>query len=240
MSRRISWLVIAIAVFVTLAVIVYSRQAPAGRRQGPAVKQMFAEPQQRRASAEQTPTPANENTPKETCSLSLAQAPDIGGIRLGMTLEEVLALFPGSKENSEVRVDLGRPASQLGETSLVINPEAYESGSKFPGAKQIAFTLLDGRVSNFTVGYNGPKWKHVDEFVAKFSEGRNLPAAWEGYVGMDTALKSLKCDGFEISVFAGGKNGSANNVRINDLVADRKLKERRAKAIEKAEKAAKP
>ena len=153
-----------------------------------------------------------------------------------MTSEEVLALFPGSKDDAEVRPLLSRPPSQFGESELLIRPAKYESKEKFVGIKQITFTLLDGRVSDFTVGYNGPEYSHVDKFVAKFIEGTNLPAAdqWEAYVGMDNSLKILKCTDFEIRVFAGGPGGNLNYVLVKDLEAEKKLKERRDKARARA------
>jgi hypothetical protein len=186
----------------------------------------------------------NEPAPTKAspCTLPMSQAPDIGGLKLGMTLEQVLELFPGSREDSEVKAVLARPASPVGMSSLSINPQKYESKGKFALIKQFSLTLLDGRVASFNAGYDGPKWKDVDEFVTKFSEGRNLPAAdaWEPYVGLDTQLKSLKCDGFEISVFAGGEGGNLNYVQAKDLVADQELRGRRKKAREKAAKEAKP
>ena len=180
---------------------------------------------------------------KPTCQLTLAGAPDIKGLRLGITPEQVLALFPGSEEDAELRSSLSRPAGLLGVSSFVIRPNRYEpSKEKFAGINQITFTLLDGHVSNFTIGYNGPEYSHVDKFVAKFTEGTNLPAAdqWEAYVGMDTQLKILKCTEFEIRVFAGGQGGNLDYVLMSDLVADQKLKERRKKAREKATPETKP
>jgi hypothetical protein len=153
-----------------------------------------------------------------------------------MTPDEVLAVFPGSKDDAEVRSSLSRPASPFGVSSFVIRPDKFESKEKFAGISQILFSLLDGRVSSFSVGYDGPEWPHVDKFVAKFIEGTNLPAAeaWEAYVGMDTQMKTLKCTDFEARVFAGGERGNLNYVLMRDLVADKTLKERRAKASEKA------
>ena len=173
---------------------------------------------------------------KTTCTLTMAGAPDIKGLRLGMTPDEVLALFPGSKDDSEVRSSLSRAPSEFGVSSFVIRPAQYQSKEKFAGVNQITFTLLDGRVSTFSVGYNGPEYSHVDKFVAKFVEGTSLPPAdqWEAYVGMDTQLKTLKCKDFEARVFAGGQDGNLNYVLMRDLEADKKLKERRAKARAKA------
>jgi hypothetical protein len=172
---------------------------------------------------------------KLPCTLTVDQAPDIKGLKLRMTTEEVLALFPGSKDDAEVRSSLSRPPSQFGESSFAITPDRYESKDKFAGISRITFTLLDGRVSTLYVGYNGPEYSHVDKFVAKFSEGTNLPTgAWEPYVGMDNNLKILKCADFEIRVFTGGKGGSLNYVRVHDLEAEKKLNERQKKAEEKA------
>jgi hypothetical protein len=171
---------------------------------------------------------------KPTCQLTLAGAPDISGLKLGMTAKDVLALFPGSSEDAEVRSSLSRPGP-FGTSSFSITPDKYESKEKFAGINQITLRLLDGRVSNFRFGYNGPEYSHVDKFVAKFTEGKNLPAdAWEPYVGMDNNLKTLKCTDFEIQVFAGGQGGNLNYVDIRDLEADKKLKERRDKGRAKA------
>src|SRR6266478_4656524 len=169
----------------------------------------------------QSPAQTNNASAQEkpTCQLTLAGAPDIKGLRLGMTTDEVLALFPGSKDDAEVRTSLSRPPSQFSVSSFLIRPEKYESKGKFAGVNQITFTLLDGRVSTFSVGYNGPEYSHVDKFVVKAVEGTNLPPAdqWEAYVGMDTQLKTLKCQDFEVRVFAGGQGGNLNYVLMRDL-----------------------
>jgi hypothetical protein len=182
------------------------------------------------------PTGASTTQDRVPCTLNLAGASDIKGIKLGMTGEGVLALFPGSKEDAEVRSDLSKPPNQFGGSSFVIRPEKYEWKDKFPGISRITFTLLDGRISTFTVSYNGPEYSHVDKFVAKFVEGTNLPAIdqWESYVGMDTQMKTLKCADFEIRIFAGGKGGNLNYVLAKDLEAEKKLQEREKKAEEKA------
>ena len=188
----------------------------------------------------QTPAQTSNASAQEkpTCQLTLAGAPDIKGLRLGMTTEEVLTLFPGSKEDTDVRPFLSRPPSQFGESELLIRPAKYESKEKFAGIKQITFTLLDGRVSDFTVGYDGPEYSHVDKFVAKFIEGTSLPTTdqWEAYVGMDNSLKILRCTDFETNVFIGGPGGNLNYVMMKDLEAEKKLKKR----MDEAEKKAKP
>jgi len=243
MSRRIIWLTIASSIFVALAIMVYSKQSIIGSGQRDGTPQP-ASLQQQSGIAKQTPNSnespgqtANPGGPKAICSLFVAQAPDIQGLKLGMTSDEVLADFPGSRDDAEVRSDLSRPP-QYGGTRFLIRPDKFGVKEKFAGIKKITFTFLDGRVSAMNAGYDGPEWKNVDEFVAKFSEGKTLPPAdaWEAAIGMDTQLKTLKCSGFEISIFAGGKGGNINYVQLRDLAAEKELANRRAKAREKAEK----
>ena len=174
------------------------------------------------------PRPRKRKTPQ----LTLAQAPSLDGLKLGMTPAQVLALFPGSETDKEVQSDLSRPASKFGVSSFMIRPAKYPSATKFSDVSQINFMLLDGRVSTLYVGYEKPVWAHVDEFVAEFNKERNLPGIdhWEAYVGMDTQLKMLKGKEFEISLFAGGNNVNINYVQLRDLMALAKFRERSAKA----------
>ena len=195
------------------------------------------------ASGQTNDSNSSELQEQAICDMTLAQAPEINGLRLGMTPEQVLAVFPGSKEDGEVRAALAKPASPLGVSSFMISPERYASKAKFAGIRLLTFTLLDGRVTTFSAAYNGPEWKHVDDFIAKFSEGRTLPPAkeWEAQAGMDQ-LKTLRCRDFEVAVFIGGTGGNMNYVRVQDTLSRQILKERKAKARaqEAAAKEAKP
>jgi hypothetical protein len=159
---------------------------------------------------------------------------------LGMKVDQVLAVFPGSKDDSEIRSDLSKP-TPLGVTNIVVTPEKFGLKDNFPNIRSFTVSFMDGRLLDINAGYSGFEWKHVDDFVARFSEGWALPPieAWNAYVGMDDQLKTLKCNGFEISVFA-SKGGNADHIQMRDLAADKELKERRAKARAKLQKDAKP
>jgi hypothetical protein len=176
------------------------------------------------------------------CGLSTAQVPGIGELRLGMTVEQVLALFPGSSQDAAVRSSLSRPVTPVGTSNFSITPDKYQSKDKYVGVSRIAFSLLDGRVSTISISYDGPEWPNVDKFVEKVTEGTNLPPSgeWRAYPGLDTQLKYLTCTDFEIRVFAGGQGGNLNYVLMNDLTAARTLKDRRLKAREKAGQEPKP
>ena len=175
------------------------------------------------------PSPSN-------CSLRSDVAPVLHGLRLGMTPDEVLALFPGSRDDPEIKSRLSRPPSQFGGSELVIHPQKYEPKDKFPGIDHINFSFLDGVAHTINVGYTGPAYAHVDEFINKFVTSSTLPSAdqWQPYPGMDTQMKTLTCKDFEVRVFAGGEGGNLNYVLLTDLEAEKKLKDRRAKARAKA------
>jgi len=181
------------------------------------------------------PPAADRNQEKQPCSLKLAGAPSINGIRLGMTTDELLGLFPGSKDDPEVRAST-TGVTQFGTATVVLTPEHYQAKEKFPGMTQATVRLIDGRVYEYTVNYSGPAYSHVDKFAAKFIEGTSLPAAdqWDAYVGMDNQMKTLTCADFEVRAFAGGQGGSLNYVVVKDLLADKTFRDRRAKARAKA------
>src|SRR5687768_3854765 len=87
-------------------------------------------------ASSQPPVPVTQE--KIACSLTLAGAPVIKGLKLGMTADDVLALFPGSKDDPDVRALLARPPSQFGVSELVIRPGKYESGKNFAETNQIS------------------------------------------------------------------------------------------------------
>lgn len=177
---------------------------------------------------------------KAICGLTVAQAPAVNGLKLGLTIEQVLGLFPGSGNDSMIRAEMAEASKKQGLTTFVIQPGNYLSKVLFPGITRINFKFMDGRLYHFIVSYNGPEWKNVDEFVEKFAAGANLPGVddWSAYVGLDTQLKMLSCQGFEVRLFAGGPGGSLNSVELRDLRAEQTLKDRRAKA--RAAKTTKP
>jgi hypothetical protein len=214
---------IAFSTCVMLMGLVYTTQACAARNANTA-----------QDSIAQNPAVQPEKKPEQKvpCTLHRDQGPQIGGLRLGLTVDQVLALFPGSKEDAELRAAVTRPPSPFGVSNFMIKPDRYATKAKFEGIREIVVTLLDGRVTGFTANYLSANWKHVDEFVTKFTTGSNLPGvdSWEAYSGLDTQQKSLKCDGFEVTLFAGGEALNANYVKMQDLKAAQELKERRAKA----------
>ncbi len=187
--------------------------------------------------------PGSNQEAKVNCPLRMAVAPVLHGLKLGMTRDEVLAVFPESKDDPDLKTLLSRPPSQFGGTELMIHPQKYEkSKDKFPGIDHIKFSFLDGHASTINVGYAGPAYSHVDEFVNKFVAGSSLPSAdqWQAYPGLDTQMKTLTCQDFEVRIFAGGEGGNLNYVLLMDREAEKTLKDRRAKARAQAKPTTSP
>jgi hypothetical protein len=165
------------------------------------------------------------------CSLTKSVAPIAEGLKLGMTPDEVLATLPGSKDDAEVKSGLAKPPSPLGVSDFAVHTGNLQPKEKFTNIDHFSFSLLDGHVTSINIGYHGPEYANVDQFVSKIVAGTSLPPAdqWQTQVGMDN-LKILTCKDFEVRVFAGGKGGNLNYILVTDLAAAKTVKERRAKA----------
>jgi hypothetical protein len=154
------------------------------------------------SGSSQTPT----DQPKP-CSLKLPQSPSVRGVKLGMKAEDVLALFPGSADRDDIRnvLSQGDGYPHFGVVGIQIGPSQYSTKARFEGIASYSFLLVDGRVGEYQVQYTpppyGPKWPRADAFIAKLAEAYELPppANWTTDPNL-TALKTIKCDGFELKV----------------------------------------
>jgi hypothetical protein len=105
--------------------------------------------------------PAQVKEPAPTqlakCTLTLAQAPEIRGLRLGMSLEQTLSLFPSLKRPPEVIVlpdgaKITRnflDPDELGIIRVRINaldPKFSSELSKLEGIDSINFDFFDGHI----------------------------------------------------------------------------------------------
>src|SRR5882724_2507551 len=79
------------------------------------------------------------NTSTGECKLTQAQAPAIRGIRLGMSVDQVLAQIPGSEADSDLLARLSR--DYFGSRSAFVKPGSYvTSKEKFAGINVIHLT----------------------------------------------------------------------------------------------------
>lgn len=177
-------------------------------------------------------------TANQPCKLTVAQSPEIRGVRLGMTAAKLLAAFP--EENNQAAIENANKVSKhpasygMGRFDLRSNP----TNPRFSYLDYITVDLLDERVSGFHVAYVGPEWKRTEQFISKLSEAFHLLPA-EDWSGDSTdPNRSLKCDGFVVNAYNSGGNNSSVSVR--DVSAPQTVHNRREAEKEKVRQAFKP
>ena len=171
--------------------------------------------------------------------MSIAQSPEIRGVRLGMTTEKLLTAFSdeASQEAIAAAIKDSKNPSNYGFGRVALQP-GNTSNPKFANVNYISIEVLDNKVSEFQVGYVGPEWKSVDQFITKLSEAFHLLPAedWEGPSGPN---KALRCNGFAISVY-GNPGSPSSSVNVTDVSAPKIVNDRREAAKEQVRQAFKP
>ena len=185
----------------------------------------------------QSSTSATANQP---CKLTVAQSPEIRGIRLGMTVAKLQAAFPEAVNQAgiESAIQASKVPMNYGLARVTLQASQTAPNPKFANINHIGVDLLDERVSGFHVAYVGPEWKSTEQFISKLSEAFHLPPAenWSGAANGPNRL--LKCEGVVINVFSSG--GSNSSVTVGDLSASQVVNNRREAEKEKVRQAFKP
>lgn len=186
----------------------------------------------------------NQGTNGSTCTAAMARSLTIRGIRLGMSTDEVLALFLGASENPEVKAALVNPQAppKFGLTQTYLSPRLYSTRERFAGIDFVNATFFDDRLASYYVQYtgppDGPAWNNLDEWIAKLSETLNLPVPgdWPRQPGNGYS-RALTCDGFKI--WAGNQN-QRGMVGVSEENVDRKVRARDLAYQEKKRREFKP
>jgi hypothetical protein len=184
-------------------------------------------------------TSGGASSPMQKCSLTRAQSPEIRGIRLGMTAEQLLTVFSDDYNRRKINeaIEWSKRPKSYGVGRFDLGSYTQVPDPKFAGVNYITVEMLDERVSSFHIGYQGPEWNSVDQFVAKLSEALRLPSAsWEPPAG---SQQSLKCDGFEVAAYVSTETFQ-NTVRVQDTSVSRVVAERRQTFKDKERQAFKP
>ena len=154
-----------------------------------------------------------DNPAPQPCTLKLSQAPAVRGVKLGMTIDELLPLFPGAGDSGVINGVLSRAEgySNFGAASFFITPSDWGNKEHYTGVGSYFFRVFDRRVVGLDVNYDrfpaGPRWKNADELIQRFSESYHLPAPRKWTPDPDNTRKRLKCDGFEITAAAESDRG---------------------------------
>lgn len=177
-------------------------------------------------------------TAQERCNIPLPISPDIRGVRLGMKLEEVRAMFPKG-------VGFGF-APQPDEAGVIDSLDLgildwYEQREKFKGVEDISLVFADGKLVKIGVSYEKTAdWPNVDTFAAQVSSRLALPLAWRRPDNADpTIARVMDCDGFRVIAVAPGP-AAKTFIGLVDTAAERAIKEKRAAIEEQKRRAFRP
>jgi outer membrane protein TolC len=195
-----------------------------------------ADPAQMMRAENVAPSGKAGSSSQPKCALSLAQSIDVGGLRLGMSVEQTQLLFPSLKISKLDDQGVGSATLKSGELSY-----RAESQSFFEGVETVALEFMDGRLSFIRVNYPATsKWGSSDEFVSMIAEKLNLQGEWKHFYDWETKTirdirdlrdQALECVGFRI--IAGiGVEGIGSDQRPHFEFEDMKA----AQNLEKREK----
>jgi hypothetical protein len=185
---------------------------------------------------------ASSQTPAGArCNLTDATAPAVRGLKLGMSTEQLLALFPGATKRKEIKDALDR-AKKAGSASepeyLGFDPVNDGNAQQFAGVDSVSAGVYKGRVVDFSVQYGGATWRVIDEWIAKLSETFKLPGPQEWVAGPEESPnKVLKCD--RVLIDAAIQGGSAS-LRLRNVDALKEIQEHISAMEEKKRRDSKP
>jgi hypothetical protein len=161
---------------------------------------------------------------EKKCALKLAQmkqAPELYGLRLGMTFEQARAVVPS--------LQAGR-TDDLGFATTSFSPEFNPQMNKaaYAGVRTVSLEFLDGKLFMLWIGFNSSyKWKTLEDFVPGMSGALGVPAgAWS----LDSAKPRVECEDFEMTAAMIAQGPS---IRLTDKLARELWEQRRAEKEEK-------
>ena len=168
------------------------------------------------------PVPAEAEMPASlpssntiTCGPVSIKRPELRGLRLGMSIEEVKAIKPS------LRTVGG--ANEVGEHRASIY-------SAERGVSRIGLEFLDGRLTYIEVAYdNTVKWKDEQQFLSRVAENFGLPTPWHGLI---------ECQGLNLD--ADYNYGISPEIHLYDPSARHTVRRRRADIEEKKRREFKP
>ncbi|HSF24114.1 MAG TPA: hypothetical protein VLE20_07800 [Blastocatellia bacterium] len=183
---------------------------------------------------------AYSQTPGQSrCTLTEATSPNVRGLRLGMSTDQLLALFPGSTKRKEITEALAKAKTATSSEPLYLSLDPARDAVKdhFAGVDSVSAGLLNGRVVDFGAVYVGAAWT-IDAWVAKLSESFGLPplSAWVPGPS-ESPNRVLTCDGVVIE--AATQGGSAS-IRIRNTEALKGNEDQVNAAQEKRRRETKP
>jgi hypothetical protein len=161
------------------------------------------------------------------CDLDLARAPEVRGLRLGMTLREATSRFGPSRVSEPEWC--GRQALEFDWSNDLLGQPAPRP-RELAGVRRIRLGFLDGRLAYFRVTYDPSDTPLTPEqFRSTLSSALALPGRWrsaDGSGGRGLPFE-VGCEGFV--VFAGYEDGpyvELHDTGATDLLLRRREEEK--------------
>jgi len=124
------------------------------------------------------------------CALTLNQSPELGGLRLGMTIEQFRARF---------KIVEREPADDYGVATLQLEPTVGQV--KEAAVRDISIELIKERIVSIRLVYTAStSAADYRGFTTGLSQSLRLPPAWKAVtVGSMVTEMQMECAGFKIS-----------------------------------------
>ena len=166
-----------------------------------------------------------------TCSDASIAGFSSRGIKLGLTVNDVITIFATTdEERFRLRSGSRSTNDDIGYESFGASPIANE---QFSGISHYGFQFLDGRLVSFSVNYLKPKWSSVMQFRDKLGESINLPKTDEWKAEFANRI-STDCGNYTIKLWVTPDfRDTYSGLQISDNRVPLVLKERRSKIDEK-------
>ena len=183
---------------------------------------------------------SNPQPARPKCNLTEATAPSFRGLRLGMSTQQLLALFPGSSKRREMKDSIEKAKAATGNEAayLAFDPGADGDAQQFGGVESVSAGVNKGRVIDLSIQYGGATWKDIDEWVAKLSEALKLQGPGDWTAGPnENPNKVLRCEGIEIEAAI---QGGGSSIRMTNTEYFSGVLERAKAAEDKKRREIKP
>jgi hypothetical protein len=172
------------------------------------------------------PEPPPQNS---KCKLPLAQAPVIRGLRLGMTSDELFAIFRANEQeefNRSQQLKSAELPPNYGYTNFQFYPSNYATKDRFIGIGRLIFGLFDKKIVSIGVDYsNAPQFDRPGQLMEIITKQFGLPEFkdWPGYYEY-LSNPSLSCDGFTFRLNGYSRSFS---IELTDLTYGKIMEDRK-------------
>jgi outer membrane protein TolC len=180
------------------------------------------------------PAPTAQAPDLDACRLGRERAPQLVGLQLGMTVDDVRRRFPGVEVQSPKKTGLLNLKLEADDLAAVPSDDPAFAPSK------VALRFFEGRLYYFRVSYYAVTWESLGRFLTRVAGRLDLPGQWRAFYDWqlktlrdaeDLSDMALECEGFRVRVGLGieGVEGEQKpHVKVEDTAVVQRLRTREA------------